>query len=74
MFFSVANAWHEHGTNKHHPTASGTTRMGKKWANYYKNLDKKDIINTLTLEKIFVDYHLGFNYLDLVFWGIKNDT
>lgn len=72
MFFSVAHKFKEHGTLEKNPEDSGTAQMSEEWANYYKNLNIKDITDSLDLEKIFVEFYLGIKDKDLIFWGIKN--
>lgn len=77
MFISAPYEWHEHGTKKSRPEHSGTTQMGEKWANYYKNIDIEDITGTLNLEEIFYEFYIGVSShkaikgRDFRFWGIK---
>lgn len=71
MFISAPYKWHEHGTKKFRPKHSGTSQMGKKWANYYKNITIEDIRQTLNLEKIFDEFYIGIAKKDLRFLGIK---
>ena len=71
LFFSVATAWHEHGTNKTTPNQSGTSQMGEEWENYYKNLSEEDIRNSIDVDKIFSQYEFSIEDRDLRFWGIK---
>lgn len=71
LFFSVATAWHEHGTNKTTPNQSGTSQMGEEWENYYKNLSEEDIRNSIDVDKIFGQYEFSIEDRDLRFWGIK---
>lgn len=72
MFFSVAYSWPEHGTKRTSPQNSGTSRMGKKWENYYKNLKPKDIEESLNLKE-FEKHKISIFNKDLRFWGIKNE-
>ena len=71
MFFSVANSWKEHGTERTSPKNSGTSKMGIKWKNYYKNLTPNDIKNSLDLD-YFKEYEMEIFKKDLIFWGIKD--
>lgn len=71
MFISAPYIWHEHGTKKCKPHASGTSQMGKEWANYYKNITLEDIIGNLNLPNIFKEFYIGIAGRDLRFWGIK---
>jgi SAM-dependent methyltransferase len=71
MFFSVACSWNEHGTINTSPSQSGTSKMSKIWANYYRNLKKSDIENALNLPSIFKTFSLCTCHKDLQFHGIK---
>lgn len=71
LFFSVATAWAEHGTNKTTPNQSGTSQMGADWADYYKNLSEKDIRSSIDIDGIFDPYEFSIEDRDLRFWGIK---
>jgi hypothetical protein len=70
MFFSVANSWKEHGTERTSPENSGTSKMGSEWENYYKNLTSNDIKKSVDLE-CFEEYKMKVVNKDLRFWGIK---
>jgi SAM-dependent methyltransferase len=70
MFFSVANSWFEHGTRMTTPSESGTSQMGKAWANYYRNLEPLDIETALNLDQ-FSRNNMSIFENDLRFWGIK---
>jgi len=71
LLFSVASSFKEHGTKRRAPSSSNTSMMNEEWANYYKNLKKKDITNVLDLDKIFKEYNLEVVQKDLRFWGVK---
>ena len=71
IFVSAGYKYKIHGTLKHGPENSGTSKMKRKWANYYKNLTIKDIINIVNFEEIFKEFYIGIAGKDLRFWGIK---
>jgi len=71
MFFTSPHIWHEHGTKQNRPDSSGTSQMEGEWANYYKNMNIKDVTESLDLEEIFVECYVGISGRDLRFWGIK---
>lgn len=71
MFFTAGHKYKEHGTLKTTPNDSGTSKMKKEWANYYRNVNKSDITKALNLNKIFSKYSLDVVGKDLRFWGIK---
>jgi SAM-dependent methyltransferase len=71
LIFSAANSFKEHGTKRKNPSSSNTSLMNEKWSNYYKNLNPKDIISALDLNKLFSSYNLEVIEKDLTFWGIK---
>lgn len=78
MFFTCASKHRaEHGTLKHHPSRSYTTKLNNtKWNNYYRNLSVSDIENTINLPRIFSYYRIYYNKKskDLYFIGIKKDS
>lgn len=72
MFFCGSSNHKEHGTERTSPWASGTAQINdKKWANYYKNLEVKDITNILNLKEIFSGFSLEDKEKDIRFVGVK---
>lgn len=72
LFFTAAHSWKEHGTIKNAKNASGTTQMGKAWANYYKNITQDDIEIVLDKNQ-FKESTLEIHLNDIRFWGVKNE-
>jgi SAM-dependent methyltransferase len=72
LLFSAANGWKEHGTPKTSPSQSGTSKMNKEWATYYKNITKNDILSSLDTSQ-FLEYELEIFNKDIRFYGIKNN-
>ena len=70
MFISAAYKWGEHGTRKHTPWASGTTKMKGSWADYYRNLKPGDFTKHFKYD-MFQWYMLGICNQDVQFVGIK---
>lgn len=75
MIFMCAGRWATHGTTKLQSTLSLTTQMDEEWANYYRNLNEKDICNTIDINGTFREWEMGM-YFDalLGFWGVKKDV
>ena len=61
----------EHGTLARAPEDSPLTVVLPRWAEYYKNLDKYDIINVLEPDINFSEYEFNVGTHDLGFYGIK---
>jgi len=70
MFISAAYKWGEHGTRKHTPWASGTTKMKGKWADYYRNLTPADFMRHFKPD-MFSWHTLETCHQDVQFVGIK---
>ncbi len=72
MFFSCGRTWEEHGTTKHNPSLSPTSKI-EGWQDYYKNLDESDIRELMNLDALFENYYISHSIdgRDLIFWGIK---
>jgi len=70
LFISAAYKWGEHGTRKHTPWASGTTKMMGKWPDYYRNLTPDDIMRHYNYD-MFQWYMLCTYNQDVQFVGIK---
>jgi SAM-dependent methyltransferase len=70
LFISAAYKWVEHGTRKHTPWASGTTKMKSGWADYYKNITPADIMRYFKYD-MFKWYMLSVCEQDVQFVGIK---
>lgn len=73
MWFVACSNWEEHGTKRTSPEQSLTTTINEEWANYYKNLDVKDVMSVLGKLK-FKSCKAEINPftdIDVCFWGIK---
>lgn len=74
VLFACCLNWEEHGTNRTSPQQSLTTRVNKKWAEYYRNVTPEDVRKVWKLDELFSEYYLGTNPYDdgfTCFWGIK---
>jgi len=65
----------EHGTRRHHPEMSFTTKLGIKWATYYKTISFEDLGQAIDLNSVFSQYAAYYNPTskDLYFMGLKKD-
>lgn len=65
----------EHGTRRHHPEMSFTTKLGAKWASYYKTLSFEDLNQAIDLNAVFSQYAAYYEpkSKDLYFMGLKKD-
>lgn len=65
----------EHGTRRHHPEMSFTTKLGAKWASYYKTLSFEDLNQAIDLNAVFSQYAAYYDpkSKDLYFMGLKRD-
>jgi SAM-dependent methyltransferase len=65
----------EHGTRRHHPEMSFTTKLGAKWASYYKTLSFEDLEQAIDLNSVFSQYAAYYEpkSKDLYFMGLKKD-
>ena len=65
----------EHGTRRHHPEMSFTTKLGAKWASYYKTLSFEDLEQAIDLNSVFSQYAAYYDpkSKDLYFMGLKKD-
>lgn len=70
FFQACSDGWYEHGTLKTTPHNSGTSRLDESWANYYKNINRKDIESNLDLT-LFNLWKIETIGKDITFWGIK---
>jgi hypothetical protein len=75
LFTCATTGRPEHGTLKSTQYDSPYTSKIPYWANYYKNLEEKDIREIINVNDIFSIYKFSINNLthDLYFWGIKKD-
>ena len=66
----------EHGTRRHHPEMSFTTKLGAKWASYYKTLSFEDLNRAIDLNSVFSQYAAYYEpkSKDLYFMGLKKDS
>jgi SAM-dependent methyltransferase len=65
----------EHGTRRHKPEMSFTTKLGAKWASYYKTLSFEDLEQAIDLNSVFSQYAAYYDpkSKDLYFMGLKKD-
>lgn len=65
----------EHGTRRHRPEMSFTTKLGVKWASYYKTLSFEDLNQAIDLNAVFSQYAAYYDpkSKDLYFMGLKKD-
>jgi len=70
MFISASYRFAEHGTTNRTPWASGTVKLGGKWADHYKNITPDDIMRHFKYG-MFDWYMLGICNQDVQFVGIK---
>ena len=65
----------EHGTRRHKPEMSFTTKLGAKWASYYKTLSFEDLEQAIDLNSVFSQYAAYYEpkSKDLYFMGLKKD-
>jgi SAM-dependent methyltransferase len=65
----------EHGTRRHRPEMSFTTKLGAKWASYYKTLSFEDLSQAIDLNSVFSQYAAYYEpkSKDLYFMGLKKD-
>jgi SAM-dependent methyltransferase len=65
----------EHGTRRHNPEMSFTTKLGAKWASYYKTLSFEDLEQAIDLNTVFSQYAAYYEpkSKDLYFMGLKKD-
>ncbi|OIQ79889.1 methyltransferase domain protein [mine drainage metagenome] len=74
FFFSCATTGRpEHGTRRSKPMDAPFIQEFGEWCDYYKNLEKSDILAVLDCDSIFEKYafSIGAETCDLYFWGIK---
>jgi len=71
LFTCATTGRKEHGTARTTPQDSLISRI-KGWQNYYKNIEIRDIIDTIDMD-IFTRYSFSVNNndKDLYFWGVK---
>jgi SAM-dependent methyltransferase len=76
LFSCATSGRPEHGTRRTKPEDSPFTLRCESWADYYKNLEERDIRKALNIEAVFADHAFSINHenCDLYFWGIKRGT
>jgi SAM-dependent methyltransferase len=76
VFTCASGGRPEHGTRRHNPEMSFTTKLGPKWASYYKTLSFEDLNQVLDLNSVFSQYAAYYDpkSKDLYFMGLKKDV
>lgn len=76
LFTCATTGRPEHGTRKTSPEDAPFIHLQgfEEWADYYKNLEEKDIREVINIEKYFRSYSFSVNTesKDLYFWGVKH--
>ena len=70
LFTCATSGRGEHGTAKHDPTASPTSKIPG-WSEYYNNITEDTIRDMLDVDEIFESYEFNVLWVDLRFWGVK---
>ena len=73
LFTCATTGRPEHGTRASQPEDAPLLIEHGEWADYYKNLEEKDIRDVLDIDSIFKEYEFSTNEesKDLYFYGIK---